>query len=432
MRVSATLMAAAMFVAPAFAEKETKGPVYEPNTYRFGGTYTVVASQSASQCAAACGRDANCMAWSFVDLPGGSSQNACELKSTIGKAETNPTSISGISPEVERMYQPSPFNTRTLANGRTFTAPTSRRLYGGERPAPSAPASISSMAPRTYSAPSAPATVTSRAPTYRAAPAAPASITSTPPVKMAAPAAPATITSKSPLYKTPPAAPATITTKAPVKKAAPAAPAVITSSTPVKVAAPVAPATITSTPKTKVAAPAAPAVITSAATSTSKAATPTPVKVAAQPVATSKPAALTTTPSVPTAKPAPSVEFTPLKARADGTYKQTMPAPTPANSTSRIVLTGPTGDDVDKAVHGRVVLTGEMASTSSGGVGETPAAPIPRNVPVNTEGERVPYKDISSRDYPDYSVTRAAQDGIVERVGSEDPGLGTTPPVSGS
>ena len=106
MRVSAALMAAAIFVAPAFAETEAKGPVFEPNTYRFGGTYTVVSSQSPSQCSTACGRDSNCLAWSFVDLPGGSAQNACELKSTLGKAEENPSAISGISPQVERVYQP--------------------------------------------------------------------------------------------------------------------------------------------------------------------------------------------------------------------------------------------------------------------------------------------------------------------------------------
>ena len=48
MRVTAILMAAVIFAAPTFAEKEASGPVFEPNTYRYGGTYTVVKSQSAS------------------------------------------------------------------------------------------------------------------------------------------------------------------------------------------------------------------------------------------------------------------------------------------------------------------------------------------------------------------------------------------------
>jgi len=70
-----------------------------------------------------------------------------------------------------------------------------------------------------------------------------------------------------------------------------------------------------------------------------------------------------------------------------------------------------------------------MTGKSTGGVGETPSAPIPRNVPVTEQGERVPYKDISSREYPDYSVTRAAEGGV-EPIGNED--LGTTLPESGN
>jgi len=176
MRVTATLMAAAIFAAPAFAEK-SQGPVFEPDTYRFGGTYTVVSSQSPSQCSTACGRDTNCKSWSFVDLPGASAQNACELKSTIGRSEANPSATSGLSPQVERSYQPSPYNSRTLANGRSFSAPTSRRLYGGAQPSPSA--SIPTSPQKNYAAPLRTTTTTtttttksaSRAPVRRSAPA---------------------------------------------------------------------------------------------------------------------------------------------------------------------------------------------------------------------------------------------------------------------
>ena len=124
----------------------------------------------------------------------------------------------------------------------------------------------------------------------------------------------------------------------------------------------------------------------------------------------------------PAPSPAPSVQFSPLKPSSDGTYKPTKPVSTlgkPATASSRVVLTGPTGKDVGKAVHGRVVLKGDMTTTSTGGVGEAPAAPISRNVPVNAEGERVPYQDLSSREYPDYSVTRAAEQGSVDPIVGE-------------
>jgi len=159
MRVTATFMAIAVFAAPAFAEKEATGPVYEPNTYRFGGTYSVVSSQSPTQCATACGRDTNCLAWSFLDLPGASIQNSCELKTSLGKSEVNPSATSGISPKIEQNFQPSAYNSRTLSQGRSFSAPTSRRLYGGASSTSTSPAPMPSSTPRRYVAPPPPATL---------------------------------------------------------------------------------------------------------------------------------------------------------------------------------------------------------------------------------------------------------------------------------
>ena len=349
MRVTAILLAAAFFAAPAFADKkDSKGPVFEPNTYRFGGTYSVLSSRSASQCSATCGQDSRCLSWSFVDVPGASGQNACELKSTVGRSETNPTSISGISPRIETRYQPSPYRGgSTLLGARnsstTVTTTTTRRVTSSAVRKPAkAPALRTQTQTKTVALPKPEKT-------FRAAP----------------------------------PAPATVSASKPVLRKAPAAPAVITS-TPVP---------------------------------------PKPVKaepIAAKPPVTAKPVTVAA-PANPSVKPAPQVQFQPLKRSADGTYTPTPVKPAVATQPQkgRVVLTGPTGKDVAKSVDGRVVLTGDMANPSDGGVGETPAAPIPRNVPVNAQGERVPYKDLSSREYPDYSVTRAAEDGAVESIAGE-------------
>lgn len=365
MRVTAILLAAALFAAPAFADKkEKKGPVFEPNTYRFGGTYSVSSSRSASQCAAACGRDGRCVSWSFVDLPGASGPNSCELKSTAGRSETNPSSISGISPRIENRYQPTPYRDASTLLGARTGAPSItttrrkkssavRKKTAAAAPRPSKPAKTAALPKRTVK------TI--------AAPAAPATVSSNPVKKVAAPAAPATVVMSRPV----------------TRKAAPA-----------------------------------PAIVT-VPTETSKPVAPTPV-VAAKP----KSAAPITVnaPANPSVKPAPQVQFQPLKRSADGTYTPTpvaKPAAATKPNTGRVVLTGPTGNDIAKSVNGRVVLTGDMAGATGGGVGETPAAPIPRNTPVNANGERTPYKDLSSREYPDYSVTQAAEEGGIESIAGE-------------
>ena len=359
MRVTAILLAAALFAAPAFADKkEKKGPVFEPNTYRFGGTYSVLSSRSASQCSTTCGRDARCLSWSFVDLPGASGQNSCELKSTIGKSETNPTATSGISPRLEKRYQPSPYRDASTLLGAQTPSPsaTTRRVQNSTvRKQAEVPALRTTTSTKRVALPKP-------APKYVAAPAAPVTISSSPPKRIAAPAAPATMTASKPATRKAPTAPAVITS---------------TPAKPSNLAAP--PASLQAPEPAK------------------------PIKVVA--------------PANPSVKPTPQVQFQPLKRSADGTYTPTPVKPAAATKPEkgRVVLTGPTGADVAKSVNGRVVLTGDMTGATGGGVGETPAAPIPRNA----QGERAPYKDLSSREYPDYSVTRAAEEGGIEGIVGE-------------
>ena len=355
MRVSGIILAAAIFAAPAFADKTTEGPVYEPNTYRFGGTYSVSPSSTPSQCASACGGDSRCLSWSFVDKPGAHAQNACELKSNIGKSEENPSAVSGISPRIESKYQPSTYrggSTLLGASNRT-TQPVTRTV----RRVPTTSPSIKSSAPSTWTATRRIVTPTRSSKVTRQ------------PVTRAAAA---------------PTSNVTRTTNRPVKRvAAPTAPAIITTGKTVQKVATPAPKTIVRTtgPQTAAARAVAKAPVTSA----------------------------------------PSVQFSPLKPKTDGTYKASVPLRrnTTQTPSSRVVLTGTKGENTSKSADSRVVLTGEVAAGTGGGVGEKPSPPISRNAAVNEQGERVPYKDLSSREYPDYSVTQATEQGSVESVGNE-------------
>lgn len=363
MRVTAIMLAAAIFAAPAFAEKKEKtGPVYEPNTYRFGGTYSVTSSLSPSQCSSTCGRDSRCLAWSFVNTPGAANKNACELKSTVGKSESNPTATSGISERIEKNYQPSPYQrASTLLGASTQSSTTTTRR------------TVSSHNRTQTTAPVVRSTTTSRR--------------------------------------------ATLTPAAPKRMPARSAQATVSTGVTKRVITPAAPASIAAPQQARVVAPAAQATIS---TSVSKPVTSASIPASTKPQSRTMPIAVNS-PAKPVLKSAtPQVQFQPLKRSSDGTYKPTTTtaAATPAKK-SRVVLTGPKGSEVSKSVNGRVVLTGEMAGDAGGGVGETPAAPIPRNAPVNAQGERVPYKDLSSREYPDYSVTQAAEDGQVEGIAGE-------------
>ena len=115
MRPSWILAIAACLVAPAFADAPmslkadavaTPAPVgHEPGLYRFGATYSVVASDDALSCQAACADDAVCLAWSFVSATGDAGA-WCELKRSGGQIERNPMATSGFSPRHEAIFMP--------------------------------------------------------------------------------------------------------------------------------------------------------------------------------------------------------------------------------------------------------------------------------------------------------------------------------------
>ena len=116
MRVLPVLLAAAVFAAPAFAEKPTPDPVVtvEDNTYRFGDLYRSVRGTSVEACASMCTRDSACASWSLIPATF-SLGPRCELKATPGKASHRPGAVSGMSEfwqmdpsrHAEMRYQPS-------------------------------------------------------------------------------------------------------------------------------------------------------------------------------------------------------------------------------------------------------------------------------------------------------------------------------------
>ena len=105
MRLRACLLAFGLMITPAYADDtKSDGPQYEPQTYRFGGTYLRERSYGATGCAQVCGRDPFCKSWSFLQFEGNAGSGMCELKHTIGRSEANPTATSGISPALEARY----------------------------------------------------------------------------------------------------------------------------------------------------------------------------------------------------------------------------------------------------------------------------------------------------------------------------------------
>ncbi len=115
MRLAITALAALALAAPALAQDEvaaSEGPIYEPVTYRFGGTYRIEKAADATACATLCGGDRHCRAWSFVVLGG---DRRCELKSTVGQSQLDPAATSGISPAHEAIYAATPVEVETVA-----------------------------------------------------------------------------------------------------------------------------------------------------------------------------------------------------------------------------------------------------------------------------------------------------------------------------
>ncbi len=105
MRTPVILFVMSLLAAPALADDaKATGPSYEPQTYRFGGTYLSEPAYSPTSCSQTCARDPFCKSWSYIKMAGQAGAGACELKHVIGRSEANPTSVSGISPRLEDRY----------------------------------------------------------------------------------------------------------------------------------------------------------------------------------------------------------------------------------------------------------------------------------------------------------------------------------------
>ena len=105
MRTRSFLLVISLLAAPAFADDAKPAePLYEPQTYRFGGTYLSEDAASPTGCSEVCAHDPFCKSWSFLKFQSEMASGTCELKHTIGFAERNPTSTSGISPRIEARF----------------------------------------------------------------------------------------------------------------------------------------------------------------------------------------------------------------------------------------------------------------------------------------------------------------------------------------
>ena len=110
-----SLIAIGLVALPAFADTPSMKPDkpaepvavkgQEAGVYRFGGTYAVVAGETASACQASCANDGMCVSWSYVATFEGTDAR-CELKRGGGKARPNPMAVSGVSPSVADKFLP--------------------------------------------------------------------------------------------------------------------------------------------------------------------------------------------------------------------------------------------------------------------------------------------------------------------------------------
>ena len=212
---------------------------HEPNTYRTGTSYQTVSIGSVTSCAALCGQDQTCKAWSFQRRTA-LGPASCELKANIGRAEANPLMVSGINPRIASQGQANP--TRRIPSADTLLGgPTARAVTAapsGTIQAPSAPFSVTRNN-TTNSRPVAPtrppAPIAPTAPTRQAPPPPPIRLIAPPPP----PAAPAPIVRRNPVTSAgsaiaptrtlppPPGVPAPVVSRAPIAIAPPPAAAPI-------------------------------------------------------------------------------------------------------------------------------------------------------------------------------------------------------------
>ncbi len=115
MRALSSLIALAVFAAPAFAEDTLQGGVLavEDDTYRFGDLYRSERGTTVEACAQMCTADMACASWSLTPATFRIGPR-CELKRTPGEAVSRPGAISGMSEtwqmdparHAEMRYQP--------------------------------------------------------------------------------------------------------------------------------------------------------------------------------------------------------------------------------------------------------------------------------------------------------------------------------------
>ena len=98
MRALSSLIALAVFAAPAFAEDTLQGGVLavEDDTYRFGDLYRSERGTTVEACAQMCTADMACASWSLTPATFRIGPR-CELKRTPGEAISRPGATSGMS-----------------------------------------------------------------------------------------------------------------------------------------------------------------------------------------------------------------------------------------------------------------------------------------------------------------------------------------------
>jgi|GEM_PF-4438658 len=144
MRYLLSLASFALIASTAAAQSQSQGQYsHEQNTYRTGTPYQTVSIGSVTSCAALCGQDQTCKAWSFQRRTA-LGPASCELKANIGRAEANPLMVSGINPRIASEGQASvqrriPSVDTLLGGPTTRPVPTAST---GTIPAPRAPFTI--------------------------------------------------------------------------------------------------------------------------------------------------------------------------------------------------------------------------------------------------------------------------------------------------
>lgn len=144
MRYLLSLASFALIASTAASQSPHQGQYsHEQNTYRTGTPYQTVSIGSVTSCAALCGQDQTCKAWSFQRQTS-IGPASCELKANIGRAEANPLMVSGINPRIASEGQAS-IQRRIPSVDTLLGGPTSRPVSAaptGTIQAPRAPFTI--------------------------------------------------------------------------------------------------------------------------------------------------------------------------------------------------------------------------------------------------------------------------------------------------